>query len=658
MSKILDNCRLTNNIVFDVNYLTGSISDKSPYKAAATVTGQVSWTRTRLGNAVMFGTGGYISYADNSANRLTGIDYTIIALGKFRTGSYYGRPICKCNVAGTGYQLYFHGTVDNRVSIFDLSSTRYAQTTGLTGRSLLIFTSTSGGVPICYLDGVKNVVADGAFTINSSTTPILVGNYTTGNFPLRLPLNRITLLNRVLSPAEISQLYTELMSEQYPIRAYSFGSRISAPIDPPGVPALLKTDFTTKLPDGRLADLSGNGWYGTIQPGFVAGPGMCGNALVANSATRSYVDFGDILTINGATKLTTIWYGKRGSSNAIEAIYSKSATVNTKLSSYFTTTTFQNDAYFSASDSNVNVPLFRADVYDGTQVLASRGQIYSDNNKLTTTVTASCPTSLPNNTGVNLKVGSLGYATANQPSDKYEFFAIYNYALTDSQVGFIYKQIARRKTFTLDMQRVPITLANITGPSEVPNTPFMLKSGATMRISEDTAGKRWFESVSSTYDFLYTQQKQTSGTFVFDVYHTASEWISPISNTTLFSDTNRNIYTVLLIDNRVILYRLNPANGNTELFTATNAVVYSTAYSIAISRNSSCSFSFYIKGGIYKIWTLLTPTTGTNPVVDTTYTSSAYCLLSVTNGGSFSKFSRLNFFQGVLTIADLIELGL
>ena len=656
MSAILDRCRLTGNVVFDADYRTGSVVDRSPYAAAATVTQPVNWVKTRLGNAVRFNASGLISYADNAANRLAGSDATWIILGTIQNNNARQRLISKRGLTSgedkTSYDFFINIDNEIRFSAADCKTTVQLPT------SMLAVSFVSGNVPKCFSNGsLTGTFNNVAFTIASSTTPIYIGNIYSGTSSGASILNRVTILNRALSAPEISQLYTELMSEQYPLRAYSFGSRISAPIDPPGVPALLKTDFTTKLPDGRLADLSGNGWHGTIQPGFVAGPGMSGNSLVANSATRSYVDFGDILTINGATKLTTIWYGKRGTSNAIEAIYSKSATVNTKLSSYFTTTTFQNDAYFSASDSNVNVPLFRADVYDGTQVLASRGQIYSDNNKLTTTVTASCPTSLPNNTGVNLKVGSLGYATANQPSDKYEFFAIYNYALTDSQVGFIYKQIARRKTFTLDMQRVPITLANITGPSEVPNTPFRVAAG-TWKISEDTNYKHWFETVSTNNTSVYMPSTQAYGTWVFDIYNSTNDgYVDFISNKTSRTDTACNIYTIGLSGTTFNFKNYAPSNVITTLMSSTNSVVANTSYRIAVSRISTGSFTFYIKGGIYGRWTQLTATTGTNPIIDTSYTTSNYFMYSCSTAG-LSKFSNIYMYQGVLTISDLIELGL
>lgn len=42
MSAILDRCRLTGNVVFDADYRTGSVVDRSPYAAAATVTQPVN----------------------------------------------------------------------------------------------------------------------------------------------------------------------------------------------------------------------------------------------------------------------------------------------------------------------------------------------------------------------------------------------------------------------------------------------------------------------------------------------------------------------------------------------------------------------------------------------------------------------------------------
>lgn len=661
MSKLIDACLRTNNVVFDANYLTGGIADRSPYKAAATVAAPVTWCNTKLGYGIRCTGAGKLTYASNAALSLAGSSATwVLQGGVFQKQITAARLLSKRDASGTDWDIKLNSATE--LVLFD--GTNVSVMTGnIIGKRCIAITLVSGAKPKLYLDGTY--VSEGSLTCtiptNATPPPFVVSSFYSVAYVFEEVINRITILNRALPAQDIAQLYTELMSERYPLRAYSFGSRISAPQDPPGCPSLLKTDFTTRLPDGRLADLSGNGWHGTVKPGFAAGPGMFGNALMANSASRTYVDFGDVTPINGASKLTVLWYGNRGPSNAVESIYSKASAANARISAYFTTTTMLsslgNGEYFSANDANVSTPLFRADVYDGTAVLASRGQIYADNSKLATTVSAGCPATLPNNSGINLEVGRLGFSINNQPCQQYDFFAVYPQALTDSQVEYVRRQIARRSTFSLDMQRVPVSLANMVGPCEVPNTPFRLQSGGTWKVSEDAAGKRWFESVAGNSKSIYMPSTQAYGTYVFDVLHTsAGEWIVPIINSADINDAARNGYGLLLNGTGISFYKMDPAAGSSVLFGATGSIAVGTAYSIAFPRNSSGQFTVCIKGGLYGKWTPIVATSGTNPVTNAVYTTTKFVVLAALTAANAGKFSNPRRFECPLSLDQLQEL--
>lgn len=659
---IIQNEYARGSIVFDCDYRTGSIADKSPYKAAATVTAPVDWARTKQGYGIRTQTGGRISYASNNANKLTGSNATFVALGKFERHPLGNRILSKRGVSGTSYELYCFTPDANKLAVYDGSGVERTFASPISGRSCIAVTLLSGVGSACYLDGTFSANASGASTIPSNDSDLCIGGYYNGENSLGSIIQRVVIFNRVLTPAEISQLYTELMSERYPLRAYSFGCRISAPKDPPGVAALLKTDFTTRLADGRLADLSGNGWHGTVKPGFAAGPGMCGNSLVATSATRSYVDFGDVAPINGASKLTVLWYGKRGSSNPGEAIITKDETGTSRILFYYGTVTaifdvvsFTNRALVNTA--NVNTVGSLGVVFDGTASNSEKVKFYEDGKALSTTVPSNYPSALPNNVGTSLAFGKIGWAASTyQPAPQNDFFAIYPAALTPEQVGYVYKQIARRSTFALDMQRVPVSLANMVGPCEIPGTPFRLQSGGTWKVSEDAAGKRWFESVAGNYKSVYVPSTQAYGTYVFDVYHnTGAMSVMFGSNTTDISAANRNMYAVGLAGTVITLYKLSPSNAFTILFASSNALVANTLYTIAVTRNSSGQFYVYIKGGAYGQWTLLTATSGANPSTDTAYTTSSFFAACASTAVNAGKFGNVRMFAGPMTIDMLKE---
>ena len=89
MSKSLDFYLNSQNVVtvFDVDFRTGSILDRSIYQAPATVVGDVSWCKNKFGYGIKTRTGSYISYEDNAANRCTGsLGFTIIILADFEKG--------------------------------------------------------------------------------------------------------------------------------------------------------------------------------------------------------------------------------------------------------------------------------------------------------------------------------------------------------------------------------------------------------------------------------------------------------------------------------------------------------------------------------------------------------------------------------------------
>lgn len=664
---ILQNEYARQAVVFDADYRRGSIADRSPYKAAATVTAGVDWVRGPLGYAMRCIGTGRISYEDNAANRLVASDSTFIVLGMFSSSLNLGsaRFICKRDGSANAYELYSASATQ---FVPSYGGGAYTITTGAYfGSNLLVISNTNTGTPRAYVNGsYAGAGALNAVAVPASTAPLVIGNYYTGATPLRMPLYRVIILNRALPPQDIAQLYRELSQERYPLRAYSFGQRISAPKDPPGVAALLKTDFTTRLADGRLADLSGNGWHGIVKPGFVAGPGMCGNSLVANSASRTYVDFGDVTPINGASKMTFIWHGKRGDWSDTGIVFDKGNTVASRMHLYCSGVVvgFFNGAVSLSKNVALNGNGLLSLVFDGSLADTQKTSLIVDNRPALKGEASGMSSTLPNNTGKSFQIGRVGWpgddwsggGVAFCPMQQNDFFAIYNAALTPEQVEYVRKQIAGRCTFSLDMQRVPVSLANMVGPCEVPNTPFRLQSGGTWKVSEDAQGKRWFESVAGTYNPIYTPSSQAYGTWVYRIKTGTSgtDFVVPISDKVSFNTSPRNAYAVSFGASNKIYLTYYYTGSSTVLFTSSTTYAASTEYDLAVTRGSNGSFSIYLRGGAYPQWTLLLASSGSNPVTENTYKTCAYSLFVSADGATAAKFSQPRFFAGVLT-ADMLR---
>jgi hypothetical protein len=225
MSTIIEQNYASNNVVFDADYRTGSVIDRSPYAAAATITAPTNWTNSRLGKAILVNTTGYISYDDNSANRLAGSNATFIIFGNLNIGKSE-RIICKRNPPDTSYDIY-SGTVANRIDFYDGTDTSFIYTS-LQNKKLIVITLVNASNPICYIDGTYAITGTASLSIPNKSIPLAIGNPPWArDAPLHSPLNRITILNRALSSQEVAQLWQELKRPLFNLGQSEYNNRIA-----------------------------------------------------------------------------------------------------------------------------------------------------------------------------------------------------------------------------------------------------------------------------------------------------------------------------------------------------------------------------------------------------------------------------------------------
>lgn len=190
-------------------------------------------------------------------------------------------------------------------------------------------------------------------------------------------------------------------------------------------------------------------------------------------------------------------------------------------------------------------------------------------------------------------------------------------------------------------------------------------SGATTAVVDDfsiveidplptlTKGSKYLECV--TEGNLGIPCNQSYGTWEFDLYTTGTT--QPFIH---FTANNLNTYggagftgymMFFYSDGRIDLTRSNSGGSGSNLFrTATTGYVKNTWYRIKITRSTAGVFTVLMKGGAltptagYDGYTLITPASGTNPVTDTTYTSSQYLVLELDAG---DRIANIKLTQGV-----------
>jgi len=152
----------------------------------------------------------------------------------------------------------------------------------------------------------------------------------------------------------------------------------------------------------------------------------------------------------------------------------------------------------------------------------------------------------------------------------------------------------------------------------------LVKGVGSFKIKEDNTGK--YLTCTSTGKFAF-QSFPAFGTWEFKIYKKAKTnvikyWF--ISSTASGSAG----YSLSLTDsNSIVLYK-----DATALFSTSNDYINSEVwYSFKIQRTlDDKKIYVYIKGGTFADWTLVTASTGTNPIIDTTYVYSKFNVIELT----------------------------
>ena len=204
-------------------------------------------------------------------------------------------------------------------------------------------------------------------------------------------------------------------------------------------------------------------------------------------------------------------------------------------------------------------------------------------------------------------------------------------------------------TLTATSTRLMFVLAS-TGAPSVTVTNFKLQE--IDPLTNFIKGQKYLENV--TVGVISIPSNQAYGTWEFDYYKgldSTSDYIKLASNNNEHLGTESGYDLRITSDEAIYFYRRDAGFPTVLVNTDNDYLKIYTWYRIKITRTTSGSFTFLIKGGSftptagYGGYTLITMATGyTNPETDTTYTSGNY-LIFKTDGSS--RITNIKLTKGI-----------
>jgi hypothetical protein len=201
---------------------------------------------------------------------------------------------------------------------------------------------------------------------------------------------------------------------------------------------------------------------------------------------------------------------------------------------------------------------------------------------------------------------------------------IRNRPMTLSEIKADYKPIRDKVLHYQDFSMVSPTTKTYGAGQVIPGTDYTVQAGS-MAVNENASAK-WIESVSAGR--FFGQQASMHGTyewsFLKDSGSTQIDWMF-ISSIPEEEGTSGQYAYFVRVDAAERLVLKKSVNGVlTDLvFTATGYVSFDTRYNVRVTRDLDGEMTAYIKGGVFTEWTPWTAAGGSNPVTDTSISTSS-----------------------------------
>lgn len=535
--------------------------------------------------------------------------------------------------------------------------------------------SKTGAGMLGYRDpGVTAAAGSGSVSaagIVEAGTGLRIGN-NYGGYPGIVDAKLFAMFNRVLTPAEVSQMFVEIRREtppgllDAPKRKFSFPYRTLTPAQATAQGLVLDTDFVRRS-DGKVRNLAPTAYAGTL----------VGNPVPDTEGMRfdgvdDLLNFGDVTELNGASKAVVDWsmLAMESSVTSGDVIWGKNVVANQRFNVEFANPTPSSSLFIRAengSPANATSPAgtFGSKrwsrftlAFDGTQATnAERLRLFVEGTQVALTFTGSIPATLFNSAGSPFVLANDGLGSANKSNIVVRSLRVRTgIALTAQQVRAEYLEGAKRLLLdgrlradgSCPVSLTAITTANTKVPGTIWQTNATVPTG--VKVLEDSSTRERYLWVNSGE--LVTVQSEAFGSWYFEFMSSDGANFETMVVASLpgrFNAAGNNGYVVYQTTSGIALYRItNGAVGAVVIPYSSPSVYAGKPCRCFLSRSPTGRFDLYANDG--SGWALLGSGT------DTTHTTSYWA----THRAAFdsNRLGDFMHFQGAMTPQEAEQLGL
>lgn len=591
-----------------------TLRDHSGFGNHATVAdSDLRWRRARDQDGVYAkGTGRLV--VANSAEQEAITDFTLFWWGPSTQPA--GQVFAKRDAGGTHLTVSWDSS--GKLALYDGSATALSLS-ALTLPFLrsVALSCVSGQAAIAYANGEEHSLMAAASTITGDDAPASIQNLYDGSAPDVNPLQGLLWYPGVLTASELSELHGWSQERQSPLvrsdrRYFDLGSRV-----PNQASGLVGAWDLGVITAGAVADKTDNEGHLSVT-GNVA-PVQSVHGAAASFDGASFLDGATLGALTECTILISMYHRTFADQIGFDLGVA-------------------NDAIGVGFDSS-GKPLVYDDIDnadDATLVggVVPAGRVY----RLALTITGATKELFLNGVSVVSGAGGGGGLADISSLDVRVgsrvgglFFTdglvgnaeVYNRVLADAEISEDAFSYANKVTLLDDPSQARPSFADEGGVVGHPlsNTEWLFGDTAgRWQVKEDANGG-WREC--TTAGLLYHSSPQAYGTWEFEFYKGAA---TTVGLHFLASSVDSFDGYGLVIDGNEKLSLIEFAGGTptaTHFATGDGYVTAGSWYRLRVTRRSDGEFTVYVKGGPeFPMWTQVVPTSGSNPVTDSTYTTS------------------------------------
>jgi hypothetical protein len=206
--SIISNLKNSGALVLYHDYRNGTAYDLSGNSNHGTLT-DTAWTNTGISFPASTSV---ITVADSAELQLT--EFAIIVGSENNDHNSAARIVSKRDAGGRNYEL----TIASSSSLFMRCVEDRFITSSIIGTKQIAVQAASGETPTAWYDGASEGNLNGTVTITTNDAPLLIGHLYTGSQNYYNTTQYVLIINRRLTSAEHSALYTELQAQRWPTK--------------------------------------------------------------------------------------------------------------------------------------------------------------------------------------------------------------------------------------------------------------------------------------------------------------------------------------------------------------------------------------------------------------------------------------------------------